>query len=149
MYTIEEFDEQKSRIMKYLIYKKRTESEVRTKFSQSIDEELLDDIIEHLKEAGYIDDNNYIAKCINEFTALKDLSIKEVKYKLYTKGVDSHLVDDYIDEHIDELMEYEKKSAENLVRKKSSVLEEQDIRLYLLNKGYKKCSIDNAIEGEE
>ena len=78
MYTIEEFDEQKSRIMKYLIYKKRTESEVRTKFSQMMEGELLDDIIEHLKEAGYIDDTNYIAKCINEFAAMSDEQRKKL-----------------------------------------------------------------------
>ena len=32
MYTIEEFDREKTKILKYILYKKRSENEVRTKF---------------------------------------------------------------------------------------------------------------------
>ena len=57
MYTIEEFDKQKTKVLKYILYKKRTEQEVRNKFSTTIDENMLEDIIEYLKEAKYINDN--------------------------------------------------------------------------------------------
>ena len=50
MYTIEEFDKAKTKVIKYILYKKRTESEVRTKFKNDIDEIMLDDIIEYFKE---------------------------------------------------------------------------------------------------
>ena len=56
MYTIEEFDKEKTKILKYILYKKRSESEIRNKFSKEMDENLLEDIIEYLKEAKYIDD---------------------------------------------------------------------------------------------
>ena len=59
MYSIEEFDKTKTKILKYIMYKKRTENEIRTKFN-TIEEELLEDSIEYLKEAGYINDKNYI-----------------------------------------------------------------------------------------
>ena len=36
-YSVEEFDKVKTRVMKYVIYKKRTEQEVKTKFSSSIE----------------------------------------------------------------------------------------------------------------
>ena len=53
-YTIQEFDNIKTKMLKYIMYKKRTEKEVRQKFSSSVDEILLDDVIENLKELGYI-----------------------------------------------------------------------------------------------
>jgi len=83
MYTIEEFDKAKTKVVKYILYKKRTESEVRTKFKNDIDEIMLDDIIECLKENNYINDYEYIEKQVNEYMNLKILSIKEIKYKLF------------------------------------------------------------------
>ena len=47
MYNIEEFDEQKTKVLKYILFKKRTEQEVRNKFSKTISEELLNDIIDY------------------------------------------------------------------------------------------------------
>ena len=88
MYSIEEFDKQKTKVFKYIMYKKRTEYEVRNKFKGQIEEEMLDDIIEYLKEAKYLDDYEFIEKQVNEYMLLKTLSIKEIKYKLYAKGLD-------------------------------------------------------------
>ena len=51
MYTIEEFDKAKTKILKYIIYKKRSENEIRKKFSKEFDENLLEDIIEYLEQA--------------------------------------------------------------------------------------------------
>lgn len=45
MYTIDEFDKGKTKVLKYILYKKRTESEIRTKFSKEMEENLLEDII--------------------------------------------------------------------------------------------------------
>ena len=60
MYTIEEFDKEKTRVLRYILYKKRSEYEVRKKFDKVIEPELLEDIIEYLKEAKYINDKEYI-----------------------------------------------------------------------------------------
>ena len=64
MYTIEEFDKAKTKILKYIIYKKRSENEIRRKYEKEIDENMLEDIIEYLKEAKYIDDSEYIRKTV-------------------------------------------------------------------------------------
>lgn len=145
MYTTEEFDKEKTKVLKYILYKKRTENEIRTKFSTSIEENLLDDIIEYLKEAKYIDDKEYIRKTVNNFQVLKNLSIKELKYKLLSKGLNKNDVEDYIYENKEELEEYEVKSASNIIYKKSNSLEEQEIRQYLLKKGYKLENINKAM----
>ncbi len=144
MYSIEEFDEAKTKVLKYVCYKKRTEYEIRNKFTKTIEENLLDDVIEELKEIGYIDDSKYVLRAINEFMALNNLSIKEIKYKLMSKGVKNDIIEDYISENYDILMEYEIKSAKKIAVKKSN-LEKQDLKMYLMKKGYKEESIREAI----
>ena len=140
MYSLEEFDKQKTRVMKYVIYKRRTEQEIRTKFSSSIEEKMLEDIIEYLKEAKYIDDKEYVERAINNFKTLKNLSLKEVKYKLLAKGLNKSDIEDYFYEHKEELNEYEKKSAKNIYYKKQKDMDIEEIKQYLLKKGY---SYDN------
>ena len=146
MYTIEEFDREKTRVLRYILYKKRTEQEVRTKFVNIIEENMLDDIIEYLKEANYINDKEYIRKTINNFIALKNLSIREIKYKLLTKGLNKNDIEDYIYENKEELEEYEIKSVSNIIYKKSTTMEKDEIKQFLLKKDYKIENINKAME---
>ena len=148
MYTIEEFDREKTKVLKYILYKKRSENEVRTKFSGTIDENLLEDIIEYLKQAKYIDDKEYIRKTVNNFVALKNLSIKELKYKLLSKGLNKNDIEDYIYDNKEELEEYEIKSISNIIYKKSASMEQEEIKQYLLKKGYKLENINKAMEDD-
>ena len=146
MYSKEEFDKEKTKVLKYILYKKRSEYEIRNKFSKSIEENLLDDIIEYLKEAKYIDDGQYIEKTINNFMILKNLSIKEIQYKLISKGLNKNLIEGYIYNENEELNNYEIKSAKNIIYKKSNTMELEDIKVYLIKKGYKIENINSAIE---
>ncbi len=134
MYTIEEFDKGKTKILKYILYKKRSENEVRRKFAKELDENMLEDIIEYLKEAKYINDNDYIRRTVNNFIILKNLSIKELKYKLLAKGLNKNDIEDYIYENKEELEEYEIKSISNIIYKKSLSMEQDEIKQYLLKK---------------
>lgn len=146
MYTVEEFDKQKTKVLKYILYKKRTEQEVRKKFASTIDENILEDVIEYLKEAKYIDDHEFIEKTIHNFMALKNLSIKEIQYKLMAKGLSKNEIEDYLYENKEELEEYEIKSAENILYKKSISMEQEEIKQYLLKKGYKIENINKVME---
>ncbi len=146
MYTVEEFDKGKTKVLRYILYKKRTEQEVRTKFQKDIEENMLEDIIEYLEEAGYINDKEYIEKTVNNFIVLKNMSIKEIKYKLMSKGLNKNDIEDYIYENKEKLEEYETKSARNVIYKKSTSMEQEEIVQFLLKKGYKKDSINNAME---
>ena len=143
---IKEFEINKSKVMNYIMYKKRSEYEVRNKFSQTIEQEMLNNIIEYLKEAGYIDDSKYIKRTVDEFIALKNMSVKEIENKLYCKGINSNLIKDYIYEHKEELDEYELESAKKIVIKKNNLLNKEEIEQYLIKKGYKSEIISIAIE---
>lgn len=148
MYTVEEFDKLKTKILKYVMYKKRTEQEIRRKFSEEASE-MLEDAIEHLKEIGYINDQNYIERAVSEYINLNNLSIKELKYKLQAKGIKSDTIEDYIYNNSDKLEEYEINSAKNIIIKKQNAMEEQQLIQFLLKKGYKMDSIKEAIRNEE
>ncbi len=146
MYTVEEFDKEKTKVLKYVLYKKRSENEIRKKFENEIEENLLEDIIAYLKEANYIDDKEYIRKTINNFMALKNLSIREIEYKLYSKGIKKEDIEDYIYENKEELNQYEIKSARNIANKKITSLEVEEIKQYLMKKGYKRENLTTALE---
>ncbi|MCI8353153.1 MAG: hypothetical protein HFJ58_06200 [Clostridia bacterium] len=141
MYTIEEFDKEKTKVMNYIMYKKRTEYEVKNKFENTIQKDLLCDIIAYVKDAGYLDDTDYIDRAVKEFIALKDLSLKEIEYKLLTKGIDRNKLEDYFYDNKEILEEYEVKSATNLVQKKQRTMEKEDIKMYLIKKGYNNQTI--------
>ena len=146
MYTAEEFEKSKEKVLKYILYQKRSEQEVRNKFASLIEDNMLEDIIEYLKEAGYINDKNFIEKTVNNFIALKNLSIKEIQYKLLAKGIKKSDIEDYIYENKEDLEKNEIKSASNIIYKKSNAMEIEEIKQYLLKKGYKKDNIDAALE---
>lgn len=141
---IEKLDKLKTKVLKYIMYKKRTEKEVRRKFSEE-DQDLLEDVIENLKENGYINDKSYVERAVAEFMNLNNLSLKELKYKLQSKGVDSKALEEYMDIHQEELEEYEVNSAKNIILKKQNSMEEQALIQYLLKKGYRTDLVKEAI----
>lgn len=131
---LEEFEKQKMKVMNFIMYKKRTEYEVKQKFSRIMNEDTLEEIIEYIKDAGYLSDKDYVERAVNEFMALKNLSIFEIRNKLYAKGISRDDIDDYIEAHRDELEKYEARSRENIIRKKSVTMDEQELNNYLYKK---------------
>ena len=145
MYTPEEFDNKKTEVMKYILYKKRTESEVRTKFSSTMDENMLEDIIEYLKEAGYINDKEYVEKIFNEYMNLKLMSIREMKRKIYDKGIYVDDIEEYIANNEEKIKAYELNSAKKLAEKKKGK-DEQKLKTYLIGKGFDFEIIDEVLK---
>ena len=140
-----EEDKLKAKVFKYITYKKRTESEIRQKFADE-DQDILDNVIEYFKSQNYINENEYIERSINEFLKLKNLSIKELTYKLLQKGVNKKVLDDYVVKNREMLVNYEVESAKNIINKKASKMEIDDIKRYLYQKGYMSDTVSIAIE---
>ena len=61
---------------------------------------------------------------------LKNLSIKELEYKLLSKGINKHDLEDYISQNKEDLLEYEINSARNIFIKKQATMEKEDVVLY-------------------
>ena len=144
-YSLVEFDNAKTKILKYVLYKKRSENEIIKKFENEFDSDLIQAVVSDLKEKGYVNDANYIKRSVNEFMALRNLSLFEIKYKLMSKGIKTSDIEDYFSQNYEELIEYEKSSAKKIAQKKFSKMEEIDIKKYLMKKGYKSDSIKEAL----
>lgn len=128
-------DKLKTKMLKYIFYKKRTEKEVWEKFKNE-DSELLEETIENLKELGYINDEIYVEKFVHEVVALKNLSVFEIKYKLLNKGIPEDIIDDYISKNSEMLEDYERLAATNLVQKRKESSTQEETMAYLNKKGY-------------
>ncbi len=140
----DEFDKLRSKVLRYSLYKKRTEKEVRTKFDNE-DKNYMDLIIEFLTDDKYIDDEKYIEEYIYESSLLRNQSIKEIEYKLLEKGIDRGKIQKYFSTNWDSLILYEIDSAKKLLKKRENIEAEKNIS-YLLNKGYSIDNIRKAIE---
>lgn len=152
----EQYDKFKTRVLKYVLFKKRTEKEVIEKFSKYNEtkyvniseqqlEQYLQDVIVFLKENKYIDDDDYIRRFVNENIALKNSSIKKLKFKLREKGVDKYKIEDYFEKNDQELRQYEIQSAYNILVKRKDKEPEKNIQ-YLLRNGYNFDNIKIAID---
>lgn len=141
----ERVEKLRNKMLKYIVYKKRTEAEIRQKFSEE-DENMVEDAIEYFKELNYINDSVYIERAVKEFMALKNMSIKEISYKICQKGVRKSLVDDYICQNKEIMLEYEISSAKAIIVKKQSKLEESEIKDFLYKKGYMSESVSIAFD---
>lgn len=142
---LEEYDKNKTKVLKYVIYKKRSENEIRRKFQSDIESNMLEDIIEELKENNYISDTKYIERAVNEYMALKNLSLKQIRYKLQAKGINNSLIDDFFSANREDLNEYEIQSAGNIINKKYDEPAEEIIQ-NLLKKGFEYDNVKEALE---
>lgn len=140
-----ELDKLKAKVFKFVTYKKRTPNEIRKKFENE-NQDMLEEVIEYFTTQNYINEDEYIERSINEFLALKSLSIKEISYKLTQKGVDRNLLDKYICNNKERLLEFEINSAKKLILKNKGKKELEDIKKYLYQKGYMSESISIAID---
>ena len=145
MKDIVAFDNLKTKVLKYILYKKRTEREIRLKFTQ-VDKELLDEVIETLKESNYINDDIYIDRFVKETINLKNISLKEIQYKLRNKGIDKSRIEEYFCNQREKLYDYEKNAVLNIIYKKINTMDMFDIIVLLKKKGYCEESIKQGTE---
>ncbi len=142
---LEKVDKLKTKILKYIFYKKRTEAEILEKFKNE-DSDILDETIENLKELGYINDVEYVKRYVHEVVSLKNLSIFEIKYKLYSKGIKEDIIEDYISQNYEMLQNYELLAARNIINKKQSSKEIDEVIQYLRKKRYMQDTISTILE---
>lgn len=137
------------KVMRYVVFKKRTEEEIRKKcLTLNYEEGYIEEVIEYLKEAGYIDDKIYIQKYINDIKKLKHMSIAQIRNDLVRRGIDSNLIDDITSD--EEINEYEYQSAEYLLNKKIKAGDDiEKVKRFLLNKGYSYSNVLKAIDNLE
>lgn len=91
------FEVAKNKAIKYVGISRKTEQEVYRKLkTQGFDENIIMEVIEYLKELGYINDNDYVDAYIRQCMRLLDYSTYEIRQKLLQKGINKYIIDDKV-----------------------------------------------------
>lgn len=132
--------------IKYIMFKKRTEFEVKNKLQMlNYSPIIIDKVITSLKDDGYINDKEYIKKYFKELKSLKNWSIVQVKVNLSKRGCECTISDS-------ELTKYEINSITNLYSKflfkypKATKEEKESFIHALQSKGFVYENIKNVIK---
>lgn len=133
------------KLMKYVLFKRRTKKEVKDKCKLlGFTDDYADEVIAYLEENGYLDDEKYVMKYILNVIKLKKCSIQEIKFDLMRRGIKEELIEKYITE---DLYSYELDSAMHLAKKKYKDCKDiLKVRKYLSGKGYSREIINKAID---
>jgi len=143
------FREAKSRAVKFLALKIRTENEVLKKLEdEGYDQEVAEVVIEELKSIGYINDKMYVQKYLYDRSKLKPISKKLLKYQLKNKGI----IEEIIDEVVDSWEIDDETVAETLVKRKFGKYDLSDEKVikkvysFLLHRGYNSEIIQKILK---
>jgi len=94
-----EYLKARSKAVNYILYKPRTAQEVWRKLTDlEYEEAVVRDVIEALTELGYINDEEYVKKFIENQKKTRKLSINMIKLKLKNKGITEDVIEKYIRE---------------------------------------------------
>ena len=137
----ETYEKLREKVFFYVTFQKRTEAELRRNFlplfkKYNISKDMYYDLVEELKEKGYVDDSEFIRKKFDSYIRFKICSVKEIEFKLLQKGVSKESIDFYKEENKELLYQHELTSAKILYEKKIAEKSDEDVRLYLRRKGY-------------
>lgn len=137
------YEKIREKVFIYVTYQRRTVSEVKRTFlptfrKYNIPEEILEELVEELQEKGHLDDKDFVKRKFKAYINFKLLSVKEISYKILQKGIAKDLVEDYIEENREKLYEHEITSAKILYEKKLANSSEEEVKRYLLRKGYRE-----------
>ncbi|NMA33497.1 MAG: regulatory protein RecX [Clostridiaceae bacterium] len=91
------FRDARSRAVRYLTLRIRTEKEVRDKLkSEGFDRECISRVIDELKAIGYINNQLYAQKYVFDRSKLKPMSKKMMKLQLLSKGISEETADEVL-----------------------------------------------------
>ncbi len=134
-----DFDKAKSFAVKRLVMRHYTQKELELKLrSAGFDDGAIVRTITELQSLGYINDELYARKFINDRLKLKPKAKRFLRYELMKKGITAEMADTLLGEYkIDEC-----KTAEMLLRKKFCKFDLTDNKIrmraynFLKNRGY-------------
>ncbi len=134
------------KVMNYVLYKMRTVKETRDKMKRlKFEDNYIDEVIDYLIEAGYLDDKKYALKYVENVMRLKNASRNEIKIDLLRKGVDEDIIEDAV--YTDEVFEFEERSCDIVASKKYKITPDVlKVKKYLVSKGYDYDVIAKAID---
>ena len=138
----------RKKIKEYLQKKiKNKKTYTRAIFSEEIDkEEMVEGIVERLDELKIINEDHFIESMFHYYQQSL-FSIRKIKNKLFQKGFDSKVIDEFINQKFHENPELEIEILKQyIVKKKISDLEESDLKKKLYQQSFSENSIFRVIK---
>ena len=134
------------KIISYVLYQMRTVAEVKRKCQKlKMNEDTIDETIDYLIEAGYLNDEKYAQKYVENVLRIKKCSANEIKIGLMRKGVSEDIINKYVD--VPEVYDFEETSCAEIAAKKyRSTPDILKVKKFLIGKGYKFDVIAKAID---
>ena len=130
-----EFEEAKERAVRYLVLALRTQREVENKLRKlKVNDEIIFQVVEYLKDIGYIDDLKYVDAYLRQCISIPKYSVYEIKMKLLQKGIDKELMQKKLSKFNSK--NYEKKLVEKLLNGKLKNMEPIKQKAYLYRRGF-------------
>lgn len=130
------FEVAKQKAIKYVGISKKTEKEVRNKLSSlNFDSNIIDEVIDYLKELDYINDYEYVDAYIRQCMRLLEYSTYEIKQKLLQKGINKYIIEEKIITLEDS--DYDLKLTNKLISGKCKNMDKLKLKQYLYRRGLK------------
>ena len=116
-------------------------------FPEGVDkEEMVDGIVEHLDELKIINEDHFLESMFHYYQQSL-FSIRKIKNKLFQKGFDSKVIDEFINQKFHENPELEIEILKQyIVKKKIADLEESDLKKKLYQQSFSENSIFRVIK---
>ena len=142
------FQEAKSRAIRYLTLRIRTEKEVRDKLkSEGYDRECISRVIDELKAMGYINNQLYAQKYVYDRSKLKPMSKRMLKLELLAKGIPEETADEVLADWKAEDADV----ARSLVKRKFGKYDMKDEKIirkafmFLAHRGFNRDTIKEVL----
>ena len=138
----------RKKIKEYLQKKiKNKKTYIRAIFPDGIKkEEIIDGIVGRLDELKIINEDHFIESMFNYYQQSL-FSIRKIKNKLFQKGFDAKVIDEFIDQKFHENPELEIEILKQyIVKKKLALLDEPDLKKKLYQQRFSENSIFRVIK---
>ena len=136
------------KIKEYLLKKiKNKKTYTRAIFPEGVDkEEMVEGIVERLDELKIINEDHFLESMFHYYQQSL-FSIRKIKNKLFQKGFDSKVIDEFINQKFHENPELEIEILRQyIVKKKIADLEESDLKKKLYQQSFSENSIFRVIK---
>jgi SOS response regulatory protein OraA/RecX len=138
----------RKKIKEYLQKKiKNKKTYTRAIFPEGVDkEEMVDGIVERLDELKIINEDHFLESMFHYYQQSL-FSIRKIKNKLFQKGFDAKVIDEFINQKFHENPEIEIEILKQyIVKKKIADLEESDLKKKLYQQSFSENSIFRVIK---
>lgn len=111
----------------------------------------IEHVIEELSDSGYLDDEKFAAKFVEEKTDLNQWGPKKIRSHLYKKGIDKKIIDGVLSQKTDDLqlqqicVDLVMKRKRHFLRENDDFKRKQKIYRYLAGRGFSASVIKKTL----